>query len=69
MTIGEKLRQLRMDKGESLDTAASNIGITKSSLAMYERDERTPRDQVKVALANYYEQSIEHLFFTSQEHI
>ncbi|MCR5781350.1 MAG: helix-turn-helix domain-containing protein [Clostridia bacterium] len=65
MTIGEKLRQLRISRNESLDTAANNIGITKSSLAMYERDERTPRDQVKVALANYYGQSIEHLFFAT----
>lgn len=63
MSTGMKLRALRGDK--SMQTVADEVGITKSALAMYERDERTPRDEVKVKLANYYGQSVQSLFFSS----
>jgi transcriptional regulator with XRE-family HTH domain len=63
MSTGMKLRALRGDK--SMQTVADEVGITKSALAMYERDERTPRDEVKVKLANYYGQTVQSLFFSS----
>jgi len=31
---------------------------------MYERDERTPRDEVKIRLAKFFGVSIQDLFFT-----
>ena len=63
MSTGMKLRALRGDK--SMQTVADEVGITKSALAMYERDERTPRDEVKVKLANYYGQTVQSLFFSN----
>mgnify|MGYP000051986769 CR=1 FL=1 len=33
---------------------AAILGITKSSWAMYERDERVPRDEVKIRIANFF---------------
>jgi len=35
---------------------------------MYERDERIPRDEVKVRIAKYYGVSVYSLFFDSIEH-
>ena len=62
MTTGEKLRKLR--GGFTQEEIAQSIGITKSAYAMYERDERTPRDEVKVKLATFFKTSVQNLFFS-----
>ena len=64
--IGKALRKLRGDK--SLQFTADGMGITKSALAMYERGERVPRDEVKVKIADYYGVSVEELFYYPIEH-
>lgn len=64
--IGKELRKLRGDK--SLQTTADDIGITKSALAMYERGERVPRDEVKVKIADYYGVPVAELFYYPIEH-
>lgn len=66
MSTGAKLKELRGNKSQQ--EAAIGIGITKSALAMYERDERIPRDEVKVRIANYYGVSVLFLFFNGDEH-
>jgi len=66
MTIGKKLRSLRGDVTQQ--KVADDLGITKSSWAMYERDERIPRDEVKILIANYFGQSVQEIFFAQQEH-
>ena len=59
--VGKKLKHLRGNK--SRDDVAKAVGISISALQMYENGERTPRDEIKVALAQYYGMSIEALFF------
>ena len=66
MHLLQQLKELRGDKTQQ--EAAAGIGITKSALAMYERDERVPRDEVKVRIANYYGVSLMYLFFNHNEH-
>lgn len=66
MSTGTKLKELRGTKTQQ--EAAEGIGITKSALAMYERDERIPRDEVKVRIADYYGVSVLFLFFNGSEH-
>ena len=62
MTFGEKLRKLRGERSQ--DEMAKELGITKSSLAMYERNERVPRDEVKLKIAHYFNKSVQELFFS-----
>lgn len=62
MTFGEKLRKLRGERSQ--DEMAKELGITKSSLAMYERNERVPRDEVKIRIAEYFGKSVQELFFS-----
>jgi DNA-binding XRE family transcriptional regulator len=64
MSAGEKIRQLRGKKSQSV--VADELGITKSSLAMYERNERRPRDEVKLKIARYFGKSVEEIFFDAQ---
>ena len=61
MSIGAKLRELRGEKTQ--EQVANAIGITKSAYAMYERDERVPRDEVKKKIANFYHTTVGILFF------
>ncbi len=58
------LRELRGDRTQ--EEIAKALGITKSSWAMYERGERTPRDETKMRIAKFFEKSIEEIFFAQK---
>lgn len=59
--FAEKLRVLRGEK--SSREVSSVIGISDSTLRMYELGLRVPRDEIKVKLANYYGKSVQDIFF------
>lgn len=59
--MGKRLRESRGIRTQVM--TAKELGITQSALHMYEKGERIPRDPVKVKLANYYNRSIEDLFY------
>lgn len=65
-TTGMILRKLRGDRTQ--EEIAAILGITKSSWAMYERDERVPRDEVKIRIANFFGKTVQGLFYTPIEH-
>lgn len=59
--------QLKMLRGEnSQGEIARQIGITKSSWAMYERGERVPRDEIKIKIANFFGKTVQEIFFGQQ---
>lgn len=62
VVIGKRLSQLRGER--ELKVVAEAVGISISALSMYESGERVPRDDVKMALANYYKTTVQSLFFT-----
>lgn len=62
---GKILRQLRIERGETLEYTSSVIGISCSALAMYEQGNRFPRDEVKEKLSKYYGRTVEEIFFAS----
>ena len=59
--VGKRLRELR--GGKTLQAVSDETGLGVSALTMYELGQRTPRDEAKIALADYYGVSIEDLFF------
>lgn len=66
MSFGKILRDLRGDKTQ--EEIAQAVGVTKSSWAMYEREERIPRDEVKIQIAKYFGKSVQDIFFRQVEH-
>ena len=68
-TIGETLRELREAKKKTLVQAANDIGITPSALSNYENNIRVPRDNIKIAISDYYKRPIQKIFFTKKTHI
>lgn len=57
----EKLKALRGNR--SMTAVAAAVGVSASALSMYECGKRVPRDEVKIALSNYYNVSVGELFF------
>ena len=66
MSFGKTLRKLRGDRTQ--EEIAREIGITKSSWAMYERGERVPRDEIKIQIARYFGVTVQDIFFGPVEH-
>lgn len=58
---GRRLRELRGDT--RIEAVAAAVNISVSSLAMYESGQRNPRDEVKIALADYYNTTVGDIFF------
>lgn len=63
---GKRLMELRGSKSRS--EVAKSIGIATSTLAMYETERRIPRDSVKIALADYYNTTVQKIFFDEECH-
>lgn len=59
--IGERLKKLRGDK--TMRQVAEDLGISYSAISMYENGERSPKDNVKKILADYYGTTVGALFF------
>lgn len=55
MTIGERLRAWRVERGLSQKDAASLAGFTQGAWCQYENDEVLPRVQQAVAIAKLTE--------------
>ena len=63
MEVGKRLRMLRGDR--TLQKVSDDTGLGVSALTMYELGKRMPRDEAKIALANYYDVTIDDLFFAN----
>lgn len=59
--VQKRLQEARGDK--SLKEVAKDLGISVSSLCMYESGSRVPRDEIKELIAQYYGISVGTLFF------
>lgn len=55
MTLGQKIRHTRLQKGLSQKKLALMTDVTKASISNYERDLRTPQAPVLYNLANILE--------------
>ena len=57
------LKELRENKRLSRVSVANSVGVSKSAIAMYERGERVPKDDIKKKLASLYGRSVSTIFF------
>lgn len=62
-TIGEKMIELRNNLNITQRELAKAVGISVASIAMYEINERVPRDEVKKKIANFFKVTVQELFF------
>lgn len=64
--IGQKLVKLR--GGRTREEVANAIGVSLSAIQMYENGQRIPQDVIKLRLADYYNTSVDELFFSLKNH-
>ena len=59
----ERLRRLREERRpvKSMATVSELCGLPRSAVRRYERGERTPNMKALIALADYYEVSLDYL--------
>ena len=61
MPVAERLIKARGNKKR--EEVAAAIGVSLSAITMYENGERVPRDETKIKLAEYYNKTVQELFF------
>lgn len=59
--IAERLISLRGTKTQA--EVAKALGISQSTYAMYEIGRRIPTDEIKIRIANYYNTTVQNIFF------
>lgn len=64
--VAKNLINLRNRK--SREEVARAVGISVSTLQMYENGQRIPRDNIKIKLANFYGVTVQTIFFDSEQH-
>ncbi len=64
--VAKNLINLRNKK--SREEVARAVGISVSTLQMYENGQRIPRDNIKIKLANFYGVTVQTIFFDSEQH-
>ena len=61
--IAQRLKDLRENTYKPRRVVAEDLGISESALTAYEMGARVPRDEIKIKLADYYETTVESIFF------
>lgn len=61
MTIGERIKSLRTEKGITQSELAKTLNIARSTLSQYESNQRTPSDDMKLKLSSIFDVSIDYL--------
>jgi len=64
--IGKTLKDLRLSSGLSREKVCEELGVGLSALAMYERGERIPRDEIKLRIARLYGKSVDDIFYAQE---
>lgn len=60
-TIGERIKELRCEKGLSQLEFSNKLNVSNTTLSMYESNKRIPSDDIKEKIANYFDVSIDYL--------
>ena len=61
--VGHRIKTLRKKAGETQSELGRVVGVTGSSIQQYEAGIKTPRDDIKLAIAKHYDQNVDNIFF------
>ncbi|NLY44740.1 MAG: helix-turn-helix transcriptional regulator [Tissierella sp.] len=63
--LGDKIRQLREERNLNQLELAKSLNISNTTLSQYESGNRTPSDEIKKAIAEYFNVSLDYLMGAS----
>ncbi|MBB6669074.1 helix-turn-helix domain-containing protein [Cohnella nanjingensis] len=61
MNMGERLRELRLERGISQEEVARHIGITRSAYSHYEINNRQPVYETLIKLSDFFDVSLDYI--------
>jgi transcriptional regulator with XRE-family HTH domain len=61
LMIGQRLKSLRRERGLRQEDLAEIFGVRKMAISNYEKDKNDPSDNIKVAIAQYFNVSLDYL--------
>lgn len=61
MNLGDRIKQLRLEKDISQKDLAKHFNIARSTLSQYESNQRTPSDEMKLKISEYFGVSLDYL--------
>ena len=64
---GDRLRELREGKKMYQEDLAKKINVSKSTIGMYERNEREPNDETLLRLSSFFDCSTDYLLGRSDD--
>ena len=62
--MAEKLKTLRKGSGKTQAEMAKILNISNSAYNQYEQGLKVPRDDVKIRIAEYFNQTVQSIFFS-----
>ena len=64
MTLGENLKQLRIERGLLQSDISDLLSIGVSTISAYERDDKKPKHESLIKLSDYYGVTVDYLLGT-----
>lgn len=64
--IGQRIKNLRLSESMTQAELARKLGITRQAVCNYETGDSVPGDEIKVAIARIFGESIESIFFADE---
>lgn len=61
MNLGQRIKELREEKGITQSDFAATLNIARSTLSQYESNQRTPNDEIKLKIAEFFNVSLDYL--------
>lgn len=61
LSIGNKLKKLRIERGLNQQTVADALGISRSVYSQYENDEREPSLRRMISISRFFMVSLDYL--------
>lgn len=61
MTVGEKIRELRKAQGLSQEELAEEVGLSRTMVSLWEREEFEPSLLSAICLADFFNVSLDEL--------
>jgi transcriptional regulator with XRE-family HTH domain len=65
-TIGQRIKQLRLENNLTQEDFGKLFGIVKSTVSMYESDKSIPDDEIKKKIAEYFQVTLDWLMGISE---
>lgn len=64
--LGERIKKLREEKEISQKSLSNYLGVSPSTIGMYEQDRRTPDSDMILKIANYFDVTTDYLLGASE---